>query len=353
MGIQTAIRIFPGRKKKPVVLRLVPDRSQRIRRVAQGLFVALNFWIGVQFYVWVRSFEVATPIRAVSRLAGVEGWLTIAGLMNLKYLLLTGRVPAIHPAAMFLLIAFVVMSLLLKKAFCSWLCPVETLSEYLAQIGRRVFGRSLRLPRWADLPLRGFKYLLLAFFISFIGAMSAATLAGFMFTPYGLVADVKMLNFFRQMSLTAALVLLVLVLASTLVQHFWCRYLCPYGALLGLVSLLSPVKIRRDAELASTAESVCARVPRPCRSTASCRFAPLSARPACSVSQPVRSRMLSSSLSRRAARHRVSTSRQPSGTSQPTRHGARADLAQPRASPGRRPAGRGCAPDCRQGRSGV
>jgi len=33
-----------------------------------------------------------------------------------------------------------------------------------------------------------------------------------------------------------------------LVQNFWCRYLCPYGALLGLVSLLSPVKIRRDAE---------------------------------------------------------------------------------------------------------
>ncbi|MGC2162174.1 MAG: 4Fe-4S binding protein, partial [Silvibacterium sp.] len=33
-----------------------------------------------------------------------------------------------------------------------------------------------------------------------------------------------------------------------LIQNFWCRYLCPYGALLGLASLLSPAKIRRDAE---------------------------------------------------------------------------------------------------------
>ena len=33
-----------------------------------------------------------------------------------------------------------------------------------------------------------------------------------------------------------------------LVQNFWCRYLCPYGALLGLASLFSPAKIRRDAE---------------------------------------------------------------------------------------------------------
>jgi polyferredoxin len=38
----------------------------------------------------------------------------------------------------------------------------------------------------------------------------------------------------------------VLVVASVLVQNFWCRYLCPYGALMGLASLVSPLKIRRD-----------------------------------------------------------------------------------------------------------
>jgi polyferredoxin len=69
-----------------------------------------------------------------------------------------------------------------------------------------------------------------------------------MYTPYGLVADVKMLNFFRDIGQTAAIVMGLLVLLSILVQNFWCRYLCPYGALLGITSLLSPVKIRRDVE---------------------------------------------------------------------------------------------------------
>jgi len=41
------------------------------------------------------------------------------------------------------------------------------------------------------------KYLLLAFFVLLIGAMSAEAIHDFMSTPYGLVADVKMLNFFR------------------------------------------------------------------------------------------------------------------------------------------------------------
>jgi polyferredoxin len=125
---------------------------------------------------------------------------------------------------------------------------VGTLSEYLWKLGRKVFGRNLRLPRWADLPLRGLKYLLFGFFIFAIGAMSAEALESFMYTPYGLVADVKMLIFFRDMGQTAAIVLAMLVLGSMLIQNFWCRYLCPYGALMGLVSLLSPVKIRRDTE---------------------------------------------------------------------------------------------------------
>jgi len=50
------------------------------------------------------------------------------------------------------------------------------------------------------------------------------------------------------MGITAAAVIALLALMSMLVQNFWCRYLCPYGALMGIASLLSPVKIRRDAE---------------------------------------------------------------------------------------------------------
>jgi polyferredoxin len=96
--------------------------------------------------------------------------------------------------------------------------------------------------------LRGLKYLLLGFFVLIIGSMSAAAITKFMHTPYGLIADVKMLNFFREMSQTAAIVLAALFLLSILVENFWCRYLCPYGALMGLASLLSPLKIRRNPQ---------------------------------------------------------------------------------------------------------
>ncbi len=231
--------------RKKLIKRTDVDRSQRIRQIVQFAFVALNLYLGVQFYLWVRFFETSGAARYAERPAGVEGWLPIAALMNLKYLLLTGSVPIVHPAGMFLLIAFLGMSFLLRKSFCSWLCPVGTLSEYLWKLGRKIFRRNFAIPRWFDIPLRGLKYLLLGFFVFVIIKMDADAIAAFLTSPYGLIADVKMLNFFRFMSETAAIVIGVLVVLSLFIQNFWCRYLCPYGALMGLASLFSPAKIRR------------------------------------------------------------------------------------------------------------
>ena len=98
------------------------------------------------------------------------------------------------------------------------------------------------------MPLRGLKYFLLGFFVWAISTMSAAGIRDFMQSPYGLIADVKMLNFFRHIGETGLIGLGALLMASVFVPNFWCRFLCPYGALLGLTSWLSPARIRRTSE---------------------------------------------------------------------------------------------------------
>ena len=48
---------IPARKKS-LIRRFAPDRSQRVRHIVQALFlVALNGWLGLQFYLWVRYYE--------------------------------------------------------------------------------------------------------------------------------------------------------------------------------------------------------------------------------------------------------------------------------------------------------
>lgn len=232
--------------RKHLVRRLQQDHSQAVRHTVQGLFLGLNTWIAVEFVMWVRFFESHGRTPFVERPAGVDGWLPIAGLMNLKYFLTTRQAPEIHPSAMVLAAIFLLSSVFIKKVFCSWLCPVGTVSEYLWKLGRKLFHASLTIPRWLDLPLRSLKYLLMGFFLLLVLSMSTEALDNFMLTPFGIVADVKMLNFFRNLGLIGVAVLASLMLLSVVIQNFWCRFLCPYGALMGIVATLSPVGIRRD-----------------------------------------------------------------------------------------------------------
>ena len=244
LRVATSSSPKPGRKK--LIRRDDREYSQSLRLGIQVLFVVLNLWIGIQFYLWVRWAESGGRLLEVSRPAGVEGWLPIEGLMQLKYFLVTGQLPRIHTAGFFLFTSFLLMSFVFRKAFCSWLCPMGTVSEYLSKLGRATFRRNFQLPRWLDLALRLLKYILLSFFAYAVASMSAAVITEFLGSPYALIVDVRMLNFFRYLGETTALVLLGIVIVSIFVQNFWCRYLCPYGALLGLVSMFSPLRITRN-----------------------------------------------------------------------------------------------------------
>ncbi len=234
-----------GKDKANYVRRTGKDRSQLLRRSIQFAFLVLNLWLGYEFLQFVWHFEIpGAPPHP--RPAGIEGWLPIAGLMNVKYWIATGMAPFAHPTAAVLITTFFAISLLMRKAFCSWLCPVGTISEWLWRLGHETFKRNFVLPRWLDIGLRSLKYILLALFGYVVVTMSARAVAEFLESPYGIVADVKMLNFFRYMTTTTAIVLGVLVVASVFVKNFWCRYLCPYGALMGLGALLSPLRIKRE-----------------------------------------------------------------------------------------------------------
>jgi len=230
-------RRFGGHGLKTYVLRVV----------VQGGFAILLLWLGVLFARFVGAIAAGeSPLP--ERPPGAEGFLPISGFMGALDWLHQGELNDVHPAATVLFLLFTLIALLLRKAFCAWICPVGLLSESLARLGRRLFGRNFRPWAWVDVPLRSIKYLALGFFVWVIGTMSAEALQSFIRDDYNKVSDVKMYFFFADLSVTAGVVLALLAVGSLFVNGFWCRYLCPYGAWLGLFSWLSPVKIRREAE---------------------------------------------------------------------------------------------------------
>ncbi|NOY06728.1 MAG: 4Fe-4S binding protein [Chlorobi bacterium] len=219
----------------------------------------LCLWIGWEFIRFYQtSLDPAIP--PTPRPPGVEGFLPISALMTLWYFLQTGILHTVHPAGMVILVAIILMSLVFKKAFCSWMCPVGFLSENIGEFGKKLFKRNFVLPVWLDIPLRSLKYLMLGFLIMVVFfQMSAQDLRAFLDSPYNKVADVKMLLFFARPSATTIYVITGLAVLSLFVKNFWCRFLCPYGALLGFVGLFSPFRITRNDD-ACTDCGKCAKV---------------------------------------------------------------------------------------------
>jgi polyferredoxin len=222
------------------------EDSQFFRSTVQFAFLLLCLWIGVEFYLFVQWGQSAGSASFHPRPPGAEGFLPISSLISLKYWLQTGIINEIHPSGLFIFLAILAVGLLLKKAFCSWLCPIGTLSESLWRLGQRIFKKNLPVPRWLDYPLRSLKYLLLVFFVYAIWSMDVDSLKAFICSPYNKVADIKMYLFFADISSFALWTVLILMGLSVAIKSFWCRYLCPYGAFLGITSLLSPLKITRQ-----------------------------------------------------------------------------------------------------------
>lgn len=178
---------------------------------------------------------------------GVEAFLPISALISLKQLLFTGRINAVHPSALVLFFIICLTALIAKKGFCGWICPIGLLSEFLGKIHVRMFRKDFLIPYPLDLILRSLKYIIAGFFIwTIFYNMPMGSIEQFIQSSYNRFADITMLRFFTRISGTALAALLVLMLLSVVIQNFWCRYLCPYGSILGIISFVSLGQIRRN-----------------------------------------------------------------------------------------------------------
>lgn len=236
-------------KVKTKIIRNNEKGIQKTRFIVQSLFTLLCIWIGVEFYFFIQYLETNGASAFYSRPPGVDGFLPISSFMSFYHFLVTGEIHSAHPAGFFIFLSIVLMSLVFGKSFCSWLCPIGFLSELVGDFGEKIFKRRLKLPKFLDYPLRSLKYLMLGFLIySVIFLMSGLALQAFLDSPYNAISDVKMYYFFADISQTALIVIAVLFVLSILIRNFWCRFLCPYGALLGITSLISPNKIQRTTQ---------------------------------------------------------------------------------------------------------
>ncbi|MDZ4168537.1 MAG: 4Fe-4S binding protein [Coriobacteriia bacterium] len=151
------------------------------------------------------------------------------------------------PAGLVIIIGALVLSVALKRGFCGWICPVGTVWEAFASLGRLLFGANVRVWRWLDLLGRTVRYLLAAaFMLVLLVVVPVSEAVGFRALPYMWVADIKIIHLMADPA-WIGIALLAAVL-SVAFGPVWCRYLCPLGGLYSAVGIASPCTIERDRE---------------------------------------------------------------------------------------------------------
>jgi len=217
-----------------------------------GVLLAILGMFSWQFYAHTAVSKVYPSVHGICPFGGLEA---------LTFFIAGDPLPGkIFSGTMALFFATIALALILKRSFCGMLCPLGTMQELLGNLGRLVFGKKLfgknakfRLPLVVpgklDRVLRFLKYGILVLVI--VMAWVTGTLWMQSFDPWTAYA-----HMFNPAELTAYWIGFAVLLASLVLsfvfERFFCKYLCPMGAFLGLVGRFSPFKPRRNAEVCSS-----------------------------------------------------------------------------------------------------
>jgi polyferredoxin len=208
--------------------------KKNIRLIILGVILAGTMLL---HYLHIHPIEVQYPsVHTICPFGGLKNfWSWVGGQGNLQRLF-SGTM-----TIFFFLLGFGVV---FGRAFCGNICPFGALQEFFGKITKK----RLVVPQKADRILRLTKYLLLIFFT--VMAWLTATLWISPYDPWSAFAHISSNELLGEY-LIGFTILIIILAFSIFIDRFLCKYLCPTGALLGIIAKISPSKIKRNKDCGS------------------------------------------------------------------------------------------------------
>jgi ferredoxin len=198
---------------------------QRTRRVVQGAFLALTLF-GV--FLLQGNAERWCPF------GGVEALYTYVDEGNMTCSLGVSNFYALG--------GLLVVVLLLRRAFCSYLCPIGTITEWFGKLGTLVGLAPLRVPRAADRVLSLLKYGVLALIV-WVTWRAGELLFRTADPCYALLS-----RHGEDITFWAYVVSGAILIGAVITTVPFCRWLCPLAAVMNPLSRFGFTRVRRDEE---------------------------------------------------------------------------------------------------------
>ncbi len=225
-------------EKRNKYSKLYRKKMSLIRTFTQAVFFFLIALVSIN-----RTLEASgIGIPFVSN-ASLHALCPFGGVVSFYRLATTGAfIQKIHESSFVLMALIFILAIILGPVFCGWICPLGSFQEWLGNIGKKIFKKKYNNfinPR-IDKILRFLRYLVLVLVI--YNTAATARLVFQNVDPY-----FALFNFWtNEVAITAYVVLGATIVLSFFIERPWCKYACPYGALLGIFNLFRISKLRRN-----------------------------------------------------------------------------------------------------------
>ncbi len=217
-----------------------------IRTISQIFFFILVLIIALG--KWLSELGIVISLIPDASLHAV---CPFGGVVTIYEFVTSGTfIQKIHSSSFVLMGLGFVVALLFGALFCGYICPFGTFQEWIGKLGRKMFPKRFNkfVPEKLDKILRYLRYAVLI-----IVVYQTATTALLVFQnidPY-----YALFNFFtNEVAISAYIVLGAVIIASFFIERPWCKYLCPYGALLGVFNTFRIFKLRRNSSTCISCE---------------------------------------------------------------------------------------------------
>ena len=229
-------------------MKIFPNKTKKFQFI---------FKIGI--LIFITYIAIAHQLQGVMGAPPIHAFCPFGGLASLFNFVSQGTyIHKIFPATMVLFGSTVVMAILLGRGFCGWICPLGLLQEFFTYIGRKLNIKQNRMPARLDGVLKYLKYVGLIVIIYF--SWKTGSLVFNNYDPWAAYAHIP--EGFGELYdefLIGTIFLVVGVVGSLWVPQNWCRYFCPMGAFLGILSKISLTKIVRNRDICTNCK-LCSKV---------------------------------------------------------------------------------------------
>ncbi len=208
-----------------------------------GLLILLTTILAMQIRISAsRRLHQIVRIGFLALVLVWLGWtanaqLTIVNVLTYGQAIFTGGWTSFLYEPLIVLVAgYTAVSLIVlgRGVFCGWLCPFGALQELLARLARAIRLPAFEIPETLNGRLWGLKYVILAGLIATAATLGMGTAQALAeVEPFKTAITVR---FERSLPYVAYAV--VLLLAGLFVERFYCRFLCPLGAVAAVLGRL-------------------------------------------------------------------------------------------------------------------